>query len=88
MVEPCDVVSEDTDSAGPSSCDLGPLSLESGYHVERKLGPRGAAMPRVPGDSQHVSERPSDDLRPQPFCFPAEVPIRVDRDKPSLLCPF
>ena len=70
---------------GPLSTSWeGPLPLESGYHVERKLGPHGQALPRVPGDSQHVSGRPSDDLRPQPFCLPAEAPISVERDKPPL----
>lgn len=69
---------------GPLSA-LGHLSLESGYHVGRRLGPHGEAMLRVPGDSQLVSDRPSDDLRPQPFCLPPEVPISVERDKASPL---
>ena len=66
----------------------GHSSLESGYHAGRKLGPRGEAMLRVPGDSQPVSERPSGDLRPQPFCLPAEVPISVEREKPFRPVPF
>lgn len=81
-------VSEDTDSAGPSFYVLGSMPQNPATMWERNLGPHGVVTLRVPGGSRPGSERPADDLRPQPVCVPAEVPVSVHRDKPSLLCPF